>query len=210
MKSKGKKINTMAAVRRIIMRKTFVTLNDLAVIGLSRATIFRAVSELVRAGEIKRISHGRYQLAVETNSADPWVMAQNQYPNGVICLDSALAFHGLIKSKAREIWIALPKGGRRRSTSDESARIIRVSGVSFTSGIECHSRRGGVVRVYSIAKTIADTFKFRNQIGIEIPLTALREGLRQKRCSLRELNEMAVTCRVERVMRPYVQAYSTP
>lgn len=85
-------------------------------------------------------------------------------------------------------------------------RILHYSGEAFTAGVEIHQRQGGAVRVYSIAKTVADGFKFRNRIGLDVAIEALREGWQQRRFTLEELDAMARICRVQAVMRPYIEA----
>jgi predicted transcriptional regulator of viral defense system len=136
---------------------------------------------------------------------DSWVLMQRQYPNGVVCLLSALAFHTLTTQSPREAWIALPKGAWRKPPAYPPTRIVQLSAAAFTSGIEAHSVPGGSVRVYSVAKTVADCFKFRHQIGVHVAIESLREGWHERRFTLEELDRMAVVCRVQAVMRPYVE-----
>jgi predicted transcriptional regulator of viral defense system len=124
----------------------------------------------------------------------------------VICLLSALAFHSLTTQSPREAWIALPKGAWRKPATYLPARIVHFSGKGFTTGIEEHARPGGIVRVYTVAKTVADCFKFRHQIGLDIAIESLREGWREQRFTLEQLDHMASICRVQAVMRPYIEA----
>jgi predicted transcriptional regulator of viral defense system len=186
-------------------RRKSATVADLRGLGLSRASLFRVLANLVAQGRLIRVERGHYQSPTETEP-DTWVLIQRHYPRGVICLLSALSFHNLTTQSPREAWIALPKGAWRKPATYPPARIVHFSGQHFSTGIEEHSRLGGLVRVYSVAKTVADCFKFRNQIGLDVAMEALREGWRERRFTLEQLDHMAQICRVQAVMRPYIEA----
>ena len=100
--------------------------------------------------------------------------------DATVCLLSALAFHEITTQSPASVWIALPKGARKPALDSPSLRIVRLSGLSLTTGIEDHQVDGVPVRVYSAAKTVADCFKFRNKIGLDIAIEALKDCLRQK------------------------------
>lgn len=104
------------------------------------------------------------------------------------------------------VWLALPKSAWRKPEDYPPLRIVHFSGAAYTGGIEKHKRAGGMVQVYSMAKTVADCFKFRNHIGLDVAIEALREGWQQRRFTLDELDKMAHVCRVQAVLRPYVEA----
>lgn len=123
-----------------------------------------------------------------------------------MCLISALSFHQVGTQLPAEVWIALDRSTRRPSLSYPRLRVFRFSGQSFTAGIETHRIEGETVRVYNAAKTIADAFKFRNKVGLEVALEALREGWGARRFTMDEIGRMARVCRVERVMEPYLEA----
>ena len=207
-KSKDKNIDTAQTIRRYMKHRKSATIGDLRTLGFSHPTLFRALAILVDAGDLVRVEHGRYQLKTEAE-ADSWVLLQRQYPNGVICLLSALAFHRLTTQSPHEAWVAIPKGARRKLSSSFPLRIVRLSGPSLTAGVEVHSRHGGTVRVYSAAKTVADCFKFRSQVGLDLALKVLRDGWQKRYFTLSELDQMARSCRVQVVMRPYVEALLT-
>ena len=104
------------------------------------------------------------------------------------------------------VWLALPKSAWHKPEDYPPLRIVHFSGAAYTASIEKHKRAGGTVRVYSMAKTVADCFKFRNHIGLDVAIEALREGWQQRCFTLDELDKMAHVCRVQAVLRPYVEA----
>ena len=126
-------------------------------------------------------------------------------PRGVVCLLSALRFHGLGTQLPPDVWLAIPLKGWRPTLRDLPVRIVYMSGAAFEAGVETHLLEGVPVRVTSAAKTVADCFKFRNKIGLDVALEALRD-YRSARRDLDELRGFAKVCRVERVMRPYLEA----
>jgi len=134
------------------------------------------------------------------------VQALQRYPQGVLCLLSALAFHELTTQSPSVVWLALPKSAWRKPEEYPPLRIVHFSGEAYSAGIEMVERARGVVRVYSIAKTVADCFKLRSRVGLDVAIEALREGWQQRRFTLEELDAMARICRVQAVMRPYVEA----
>lgn len=184
------------------------TVAELANLGLSRAALYRELAMLVEEGHIVRVRRGAYQVAEALEESDTWGQVMQRYPQGVLCLLSALAFHELTTQSPPVVWLALPKGAWHKPEEYPPLRILHYSGEAFTAGVETHQRQrqGGAVRVYSIAKTVADGFKFRNRIGLDVAIEALREGRQQRRFTLEELDAMARICRVQAVMRPYIEA----
>ena len=132
--------------------------------------------------------------------------AGKRVPRGGICLLSALRFHGLTTQNPFEVWIAIDQKARRPAVSYPPLRIIHLSGKAFSSGIESHRIEGINVRVYSAAKSVADCFKFRNKIGIDVALEALRDYRRKHRSGMDELLRYAKLARVTRVMQPYLES----
>jgi predicted transcriptional regulator of viral defense system len=129
-------------------------------------------------------------------------------PRGVICLLSALRFHGLGTQLPPDAWLAISLKGWRPTIRDLPVRFVYMSGKAFDAGVETHRLEGIEVRVTSAAKTVADCFKFRNKIGLDVALEALRD-YRGARRDLEELRRFAKVCRVERVMRPYLEALAS-
>jgi predicted transcriptional regulator of viral defense system len=196
----------LGPVERYVKRRKTVTTAELAQLGLSRPALYRSLASLVEDGSLVRVARGRYQVAEAHDEADSWLTAQHQYPKGVLCLLSALLLHKLTTQSPREVWLALPKSAWRKPASYPPMRLVHFSGKAFTAGIETQVRPGGAVRVYSVAKTVADCFKFRNQVGLDVAMEALREGWRERRFTLEQLDAMAKVCRVQAVIRPYVEA----
>jgi predicted transcriptional regulator of viral defense system len=189
-----------------IAKQAVATVADLACLDLSRPAMYRALAALLDEGRIVRVRRGAYQVAEAMNESDSWVQVMQRYPQGVLCLLSALAFHELTTQSPPVVWLALPKSAWHKAEAYPPLRILHYSGEAFTAGIALHQRQGGTVRVYSVAKTVADGFKFRNRIGLDVAIEALREGWQQRRFTLDELDAMARVCRVQAVMRPYIEA----
>jgi predicted transcriptional regulator of viral defense system len=132
--------------------------------------------------------------------------ACKRVPRGVVCLLSALRFHELTTQLPFEVWLALDRRAWRPRVEGIPLRIVRFSGPALTTGIEEHQVEGVPVKVYSPAKTVADCFKYRYKIGLDVALEALRDCLRQRKATIDELWEAARVCRVTQVIRPYLEA----
>jgi predicted transcriptional regulator of viral defense system len=169
----------------------------------------QALTRLVRKGQLERVARGRYRLPdpdYELTEHHGLVLAASAAPKGVICLLSALQFHVVGTQLPRQIWMAVPRDTRAPTIDYPPIRIVRLSGDAFTAGIEAHTLEGQTVRVYDVAKTVVDCFKFRNRIGMDVALEALNEGWRERRFSLTDISKYARMCRVWNVMRPYLEA----
>ncbi len=165
------------------------------------------LSRLVAEGLLERVARGRYRLAgSDTTEHHTLALVAAVAPSAVVCLLSALQFHQIGTQAPLEVWIAVDRRTARPRLGYPPLRVVHFSGLAFTSGIERHTIEGQDVRVYSVAKTIADCFKHRNKIGLDVALEALTDAWRQRRLSLAELNEFAAMGRVQRVMQPYVEA----
>lgn len=127
-------------------------------------------------------------------------------PHAVICLLSALQFHEIGTQSPREVWLAIDRRAARPTIACPPVRIMRFSGKALTSGVQRHDISGVRVSVYGPAKTVADCFKYRNKIGLDVALEALRDVRRKRLCTNDELWACAKICRVAEVMRPYMEA----
>lgn len=175
---------------------------------LARWKIPRQYLHLLRTqGLINRVGRGLY-IAVDADLTErhSFAEASKRVPHGTICLLSALRFHGLTTQAPFEVWIAIGPKARSPKPDTLHLRVVRFSGKALTSGIEQPSVEGVTVRVYNPAKTVADCFKYRNKIGLDVALEALRDCWRQRRATMDELWEYAKVCRVANVMRPYLEA----
>ncbi len=167
----------------------------------------QTLSRLVRAGTLERVARGRYRLPnAPVTEHHGLALAAAAAPKAVICLLSALSFHRIGTQLPHEVWIALDRRSRRPSLRYPRLRVVRFGGETLTEGVETHCIEGVTVRVYSVVKTIADTFKYRNKIGLDVALEALREAWRARRFTMDKMHRYARICRVERVMRPYLEA----
>jgi predicted transcriptional regulator of viral defense system len=194
------------AITGMLKRKGVADVHALGALGLSRPTLFRALRQLEQSGRIMRLRRGVYAPASDRLASDTWGLALQRHPKGVLCLLSALAFHGITTQAPWEVWLALPMGSRAPGKGYPPIKAVYVSGAAHLAGIETHRRPAGEVRVYSVAKTVADCFKFRNRVGLDVALEALREGWRERRFTMDELQRMAQVCRMQAVMRPYMEA----
>jgi len=176
---------------------------DIEAIGLPREYLLR----LHRQGKIVRSGRGLYSLPDATiTERHSYAEAARRIPGSVFCLLSALAFHEITTQSPASVWIALPQGARRPTIGSLSLRVVRLSGASLTEGIENHKVEGVPIRVYSVAKTVADCFKFRNKIGLDVAIEALKDSLGQKKATINEIYRYARICRVSKVIRPYMEA----
>ena len=165
------------------------------------------VARLVREGVVARVARGLYQLA--DAMPDPQrglAEASARVPRGVICLASALQFHELTLQMPSAVWIAIDRTGWKPDVEYPPIRFVRFSGQSLTGGVKRHLIEGIEVPIFEPAKSIVDCFRYRNKIGLDIALEALREGLRGGRVTSDQLWEFARTARAWSVMRPYVEA----
>lgn len=168
-----------------------------------------ALTRLVRQGRLERVGRGLYATPGRPAS-EHGSMAEvaRRHPQAIVCLLSALRVHGLTTQSPFELWVAIPNKSRAPRIDYPPLRVVRFSGVGLTDGIEEHAIDGVVVRVTSVARTVADCFKFRNKIGLDVALEALREAWAARRVTMDDLWRYAVQCRVANVMRPYLESLS--
>ena len=171
--------------------------------GIHPATLY----SLHKDGRLEKLSRGIYKVAGRLPLSNPdLVMVATRIPTGVICLLSALSFHDLTTHVPHKVDIALPSGAEQPRLEQPPFKVYRFTGKSFTEGIEEHIIDGVRVRVYSVEKTLADCFKFRNKIGIDTAVEALRLYRQRGKIKSGELMKFAVICRVKDVMQPYLEA----
>lgn len=176
---------------------------DLDRYGIPRAYL----SRLEHAGQLQRIARGLYTLpGAEPSEHRALAEVAKRVPSSVVCLLSALRFHELTTQAPYQVWIAIDRKARRPLIDYPPVRIARFSGAALREGIEEHVLEGVRVPVFSPAKTVADCFKYRNKIGLDVAIEALRECRQSRRCSMDELWRYAGVCRVRNVMRPYLEA----
>jgi predicted transcriptional regulator of viral defense system len=176
---------------------------DIEAIGVPREYLLR----LHQQGKLNRAGRGIYTMPdAEVTERHSYAEVAKRVPEGILCLLSALAFHEITTQSPAAVWIALPKGARTPAITSPNLRIVRLTEPSLTAGIEKHVVESVPVRVYSAAKTVADCFKFRNKLGIDVAIEALKDCLRQKKGTVNEIYRYAKICRVSNVIRPYMDA----
>ena len=166
-----------------------------------------ALTRLVRQGLLQRVGRGLYAIPDRAVS-EHGVLSEvaRKHPQVIICLLSALRLHELTTQSPFEVWLAIPNKARAPKMDYPRLRIVRFSGAALTQGIEEHLIEGVPVRVTNVARTVADCFKYRNKIGLDVALEALREAWKGKRVGMDELWRSAQLCRVANVMRPYLES----
>ena len=201
MRSGETKIERM---RALVQKAGILRTRELVPLGIPPKYLERLCAE----GTLVRVGHGLYMNAAVPETANLGLMqAAKLIPKGVVCLLSALRFHGIGTQLPHEVWLALDRrSAMPRGAADMRIRVVRFSGRALEEGVGVHDVGGVRVRVYSPAKTVADCFKYRNKIGLDVALEALREALRERKCTMDELWRYAIVCRVSKVMRPYMEA----
>ncbi|MFH1714593.1 MAG: transcriptional regulator [Elusimicrobiota bacterium] len=165
-----------------------------------------SLNALVQDNKIEKISRGLYKLrSYKIGEYPDLVMASLEAPRGVICLISALYFHEATNEIPKYIDMAIPRGTHVYVMKYPPARFYRFNSKSWESGIEEHIIKGHKIKVYNLAKTIADCFKFRNKIGINIARDALKTAIAEKNIKPKEIMHYAKICRVENVIKPILE-----
>lgn len=167
----------------------------------------KTLQELVSKGRVVKLSRGLYRIAdmPEMVESDICVVSA-KVPNGVICLISALSFYKITTQIPQQVDVAIPKGHHKPLMEFPPIKVYRFSDRSFNEGIETHNINGVAVRIYNIPKTIADCFKFRNKIGLDVAVEALRDALKSHDIKPADILKYARVNRVEKVMMPYLEA----
>ena len=166
---------------RLARRRGSITRREVAEHGIHT----QALSRLVSAGALERVSRGRYRLPdAPITEHHGLALVAAAAPNAVVCLLSALSFHEIGTQLPHEVWVAVDRRARRPSISWPRLRVVRFGGAALTEGIETHRVEGETVRVYNVAKTLADLFKYRHKIGLDAALEALREAWRARRFTM--------------------------
>lgn len=191
------------AVLALAEHRPLLRANDL----VARALPTVVLSRLVAAGKLERVARGVYSLPGRALSEHRSLAeVALRAPRGVVCLLSALRVHGIGTQAPFEVWLAIPPHTPTPRLDQPALRVVRMSGPALTEGIELIEIDGVQVPVFNPAKTVADCFKFRNKIGLDVALEALREGWRERKVRMDDLWHYAALNRVANVMRPYLEA----
>lgn len=195
--------NQSEQILKLAKQRGLIRPRDLEREGLPRV----ALTRLVRSGQLERIGRGLYAFpgrSVSEHTALAEVASKD--PKAIICLLSALRFHELTTQSPHQVWIAIPHKARPPRMDYPALKIVRFSGAALTEGIEEHTVDDVVVRITSVAKTVADCFKHRNKIGLDVALEALQEATHGRRGSMDDIWHFAAVCRVTNIIRPYMES----
>jgi predicted transcriptional regulator of viral defense system len=176
---------------------------DLQGVGAARMTLTR----MAASGQLEKVGRGLYRLpGANASEHETLTAVATRVPQAVFCLLTALQFHGLTTQLPRQVWIAMPRGSHVPKLDYPPVKMVQFTGEAYTEGVEVFERDQVFLRVYGVAKTVADCFKHRNKIGLDVALEALRDARSQKKASADDLWHFAKICRVANVMRPYLEA----
>lgn len=190
-------------VVELARRKGWLRASDLVHAGVPRVVLTR----MTAAGQLERVARGLYRLPDSPGSEHEGLMlVASKVPQAVICLLSALQFHGLTTQLPRQVWIAMPRGSHVPHIEYPPLKMVQFTGEAYSAGIDSHVVDQMALRVYSVGKTVADCFKHRNKIGLDVALEALKDARAQNKANADELWRYAKVCRVANVMRPYLEA----
>jgi predicted transcriptional regulator of viral defense system len=190
-------------LQALLRRSGTARSRDLVAAGLTRSEL----SRMVAAGQLARVARGLYALpGYQDGEQGALVAVAKRAPGVVFCLLTALRFHDLTTQAPFEVWIAIGNKAHPPRLDYPPLRTVRFSPASLAAGVEIHKVEGTPIRVTCVAKTVADCFKFRNKVGLDVALEALREARRAKKASADELWRYAKLNRVANIMRPYLEA----
>jgi len=196
-------MNRQEKIIKLTSQMGIIRPRDVEKAGIPREYLIR----MFQKGVLVRIGRGLYALPnTLTNESITLSEIAKRVPNAVICLLSALQFHNLTTQVPNRIWIAIENKKWAPKIDYPPLEVMRFSSHSFSFGVEEHEINRVPIKVYSPSKTVADCFKFRNKIGLDVALEALRETWRDKKVTMDELWKAAKVCRVSNVMRPYLEA----
>jgi predicted transcriptional regulator of viral defense system len=197
MQSKSNQLLALAAKRQVLRSK------DMSALGIPPNYLPR----LVRKSILRKLGRGLYaSTSSRITEHLSLIEAAYKVPNGVVCLLSALQFHNFTTQAPHKIWIAIGVKAWSPRVTSPPVRFVRMSGPALRFGVKEYPVRGAALKVYTPAKTVADCFKFRNKIGTDVALEALRECRRLRKATMDALWAAAKTCRVANVMRPYLES----
>ena len=190
-------------LRPLLRRQAVLRTRDLARLGVPRTALEAPLAD----GRISRLSHGVYAVTGhDVSEHHRLAQAAVRVPQGVVCLLSALVFHELTTQTPHEVWLAIDRKARLPTEGYPPLHVVRFGGEALNAGTALHAIDGVPVRITTPAKTVADCFKYRNKIGINIAVEALRDGWNRRRFTMDELSAMARVCRMEKILRPYLES----
>lgn len=189
-------------VLELASQRGMLRASHLQELGIARVVL----SRLTASGQLERVGRGVYRLP-DAQGAEHESLATIavKVPQAVFCLLTALQIHELTTQLPRQVWIAMPQGSHAPKMDYPPVKMVQVSGEAYAQGIEVVRVDQGELRVYGVAKTIADCFKHRNKVGLDVAIEALKEALAANKVNANDLWRFARICRVANVMRPYLE-----
>lgn len=189
--------------RDLLAAHGIVRLAELRGAGVTAAT----VSRMERDGEVLRLARGLYQLPdAPLDTSHTLAEAAKRLPKGIVCLVSALAYHGLTDQLPKKVWLAIGKKDWAPKPNGAPIRIVRFTARLLAESVETHVIEGVPVKVFAVPKTVADCFRHRTKVGLSVAIESLQEALRQRKASPGEIAAQAERGGVSTVIRPYLEA----
>ncbi len=191
-------------VMNLARQKAMLRPSHLQEIGIARVVLAR----LTAAGQLEKVGRGLYRLPdAPVSEQESLATIAVKVPQAVFCLLTALQIHELTTELPRQIWIAMPQGSHTPKIDYPPVKMVQFTGEAFSQGVEVIQADRVALRVYGVAKTVADCFKHRNKIGLDVAIEALKDALAKKKASANDLWRFAKICRVANVMRPYLETF---
>lgn len=170
---------------------------------------FRELQQLVADGNVEKLGRGVYRLsAVEPNEFETVAMVAAAAPDAIVCLLSALRIHEIGTQSPHQVWLAIDRKARIPRRLPTSVRIVRFSGAMLSYGVVTQSIQGVKVRLTNPARTVVDCFRYRNKVGLDVAMEALRDAVRSRKATVSEIDRAAEVCRIRTVIGPYLEALS--
>jgi len=178
---------------------------DIEPLGIS----FKQLQRLVSQGTVEKLGEGLYRLSeIEPTELETIAMVASAAPNAIVCLLTALRVHEIGTQSPHEVWIALDRKSRKPTRVPTKLRIVRFSGAMLTYGVIKRTMLGVPVLITSPARTVVDCFRYRNKVGLDVAMEALRDTVRRRKATVDEISRAAEVCRIRTVMKPYLEALS--
>jgi len=178
---------------------------DIEPLGIS----FKQLQRLVSQGTVEKLGEGLYRLSeIGPTELETIAMVASAAPNAIVCLLTALRVHEIGTQSPHEVWIALDRKSRKPTRVPTKLRIVRFSGAMLTYGVIKRTMLGVPVLITSPARTVVDCFRYRNKVGLDVAMEALRDTVRRRKATVDEISRAAEVCRIRTVMKPYLEALS--
>lgn len=194
---------TEAEILETLREQGLVRPRDLEGLGVQRGYL----RQLVEKGKAERLARGLYEI-VDAEVTEHHLLAAvaKRVPRGIVCLISALAYHGIGTQSPHEVWMAIDRKARKPELGDLPVQFVRFSGAMLSYGVKRLTIEGIPTRITSPARTVVDCFRYRNRLGLEVAMEALRDALRSRLATVDEVRRAAEVCRAATVIRPYLEA----